>query len=513
MSDFGLVGVVKPVPPPTVFNAQIGKTGLVMVAMPANVVVSGAVQTDDGVFQAESPSALSVGQIVTVINVIGGTDVLLVGLAAETVTNIVSVNVTNNVLSVSQSGAWNVAVSGNVSITNSTIAVTQSGTWSVTVSNTITVSGTVAFSNSTIGVTQSGAWNMVVSGSVSISAGTITITNSSFAITGTVTIAGTVTITSGAVTISTAAGTNILIDLLAQGAYTERRVTIANDNGVVAPNTPPSNFNNYTLCNKFFPRGCRGVLYSLEVYCNRTSTGILVMRISPYPGSGAIITATVTPGANWGWASVNIYRMWNYDSMFIWCTEMDADVSAGYDGTTPSDAYALDATGNVIGQNAVRIYIRAYMMGQTVGDVPVSGTVNNIEIPNSSTSINANGVTCPAGSPGAVTNILSVFGSGKLVYLTIDTSIPICALSFIIDGVAFPAYNIIAGNGLSPALLNALGYNATTPNIQLIKYTAGDECFVAISIPIEFKQSFVLTGYAGANAVVVTAAGLFNLIS
>ena len=266
-----------------------------------------------------------------------------------------------------------VAISGTVTVSGS---VTVSGT--VAISGTVTVSGTVSISGT---VTVSGS--VTVSGTVAIS-GTVTISGT-VSISGSVTITGNVTITSGAVTISTAAGTNILIDLLAQGAYTERRVIIANDNGVVAPNTPPSSFNNFALCNKFFPRGCRGVLYTLFVYCKRTSTGILVMHISPYPGSGIVLTATVTPGANWGWASVNIYRMWNYDSMFIWCTEMDADVSAGYDGTTPNDAYALDANGNVVGLNAIRIYIRAYMIGQTVGDIPVSGTVNNIPIPNSGT--------------------------------------------------------------------------------------------------------------------------------
>ncbi len=388
-----------------------------------------------------------------------------------------------------------VAISGTVTVSGS---VTVSGT--VAISGTVTVSGTVAISGT---VTVSGS--VTVSGTVAIS-GTVTISGT-VSISGSVTITGNVTITSGAVTISTAAGTNILIDLLAQGAYTERHVTIANDNGVVAPNTPPSNFNNYTLCNKFFPRGCRGAIANVSVYCKRTSTGILVMSISPYPGSGVIITATVTPGANWGWASVNIYRMWNYDSMFIWCTEMDADVSAGYDSTVPNDAYALDANGNVIGQNGIRIYIRAYMIGQTVGDVPVSGTVNNIPIPNTSSQMVQTNSSVPAGASPTV--ISSVNGSGYCDQIIATVAAAASCSATIIEVVCDG--NIVWG--FSFAQLNNFGFTGSTPHVTLSLYGAITQCVLLLTKRFEFKQNLTIQAVNSAGAQSVSVYETVCLIS
>ena len=213
------------------------------------------------------------------------------------------------------------------------------------------------------------------------------------------------------------------------------------------------------------------------------------MHISPYPGSGIVLTATVTPGANWGWASVNIYRMWNYDSMFIWCTEMDADVSAGYDGTTPNDAYALDANGNVTGLNAIRIYIRAYMIGQTVGDVPVSGTVNNIPIPNTSSLYKqAAGLSVPLSTE---TTIFNVSGSGYCDYISLTVA-PV-------GGCHVTELKVYCDNNLSLdenySALSNFGYGSATPRISLTQYGANAQCTIVISIRFEFKQSLKITAY------------------
>ena len=68
-------------------------------------------------------------------------------------------------------------------------------------------------------------------------------------------------------------------------------------------------------------------------------------------------------------------------------------MKTGYDITEPYDAYYSLAAGVTWLPNTVREWARIVQKGQTVGDLPVSGTVNNIEIPHSSSVSLLNQVT------------------------------------------------------------------------------------------------------------------------
>ena len=261
-----------------------------------------------------------------------------------------------------------VTVTGSVTVSG---AVTVTGT--VAVSGTVTVSGIVSISGS-----------VTVTGTVAIS-GSVTITGT-VAISGTVTITGAVTITSGAVTITTVGGTNIVIDKLVQGAHLERRSILANDENKTPPADPSNTVTETGYIGKFFPRGCRGNLDNIHVYCKRTDTGTAVFSFHPYPGAGEIFTVTITPGASYDWVYGYVRKFWNYDSMFINLKSRDADVSIGVDSGSPPDILlSADSGATWYGVN-FRLHVRLGLHGETVGDLPISGTVNTIQIPNATTA-------------------------------------------------------------------------------------------------------------------------------
>lgn len=270
-----------------------------------------------------------------------------------------------------------VVVSGTVSISGT---VTVSG--SVTVSGTVSISGTVTVSGAvTVSGTVGISGTVTVSGTVSIS-GTVTISGA-VSVTGTVTISGAVTITSGAVTISTSGGANILIDVLTQAATNARSFQLANYGA-------PTGYAAYTGANragKFYPRGCRGFLLYFAVGCkdNGSSGGTITMYVSPAPGLAAVYSAAIAVAAGGAYATRfgNINRFWHYDSMFIWFLSSTADMQVGYDETADYDALTSADSGVTWASQNRRYVIRANMYVGSAGDLPVSGTINTIAIPNS----------------------------------------------------------------------------------------------------------------------------------
>jgi hypothetical protein len=185
--------------------------------------------------------------------------------------------------------------------------------------------------------------------------------------------------------IQTADGTNILVDKLTQGAYSERRSTFSNDNG-----TSPTLWVFDYRKGKFFQRGMRGFITTVELYLEGGANDRTV-TISFYraPNEGLIFaeTYTLTAGTAAAWRSVTINRMWNYDSMFIVaeCSSV-ADGKIGQDTVENPDGYHATVGTNEFTPNPTeRFWIRVTIHG-TVGDVPVSGTINNIEIPNMSSA-------------------------------------------------------------------------------------------------------------------------------
>jgi len=145
----------------------------------------------------------------------------------------------------------------------------------------------------------------------------------------------------------------------------------------------------------------------------RTGTGTITLAFSPYPGAGEIGRVTITPGTDWDWKWGNPQKMWNYDSMFIWIVRCDADVSYGYDSGTPPDGFSSGDYGATWVREARRYFLRHTIDGATVGDVPVSGTLNTIRIPNTLTDWDF--FESPSIDGGETYDILSTsYGVGQL---------------------------------------------------------------------------------------------------
>jgi hypothetical protein len=330
---------------------------------------------------------------------------------------------------------------------------------------------------------------VTITGTVSIT-GTVTITGA-VTITGTVTITGAVTITSGAVTISTVGGTNIIIDKLLQGSYLARAVYLSNDNGVVAPTAPPYSVTGPGIQGKFFPRGARGFLVTLEVYCKRTSSGTITINCAPNVGMGATYTGTITPSGSWGWQYLGVNKFWNYDSIFIWLSAAGADVSIGYDTTEPTDYYAVSDGEEVWGYGDFRDYMRAYITGESIGDLPVSGTINVIPIP-SVVSASVADILTIAAAGSYDWNLIK--GAGKLLYaqwsLTTDESIAALQPRIKVDDVDITPWNSV----FTVWYANYVGKEGL--GFRFGVYDTTNKFYTLIcTVPIEFKRKLEIGIY------------------
>jgi len=144
------------------------------------------------------------------------------------------------------------------------------------------------------------------------------------------------------------------------------------------------------------------------VYC-RNTTGILdTLRvyISPQPGLGPTYQADiqVAPGAAGAWRSALFRKMWNYDSLFISIVSATNRAEWAYDTGAPYDYFFLSSGCSAFVTQATceanlcewedgkcyctwnswnyRLWMRVNFTGETAGDVPVSGTLNTIPLPN-----------------------------------------------------------------------------------------------------------------------------------
>ena len=306
--------------------------------------------------------------------------------------------------------------------------------------------------------------------------------------------------------IKTSGGANIIIDRLTVGAYTERRSTISNNGAVLGRVAKTGNERK----GKFFPRGCRGFINTIDVYCrdNAAAGGTITVYISPHPSMGYVASATVTIPAGGGdaWRSATFNRMWNYDSLFTFylCSNINAVVA--YDVGIPYDAYDSADSGATWTHDNARAHVRVIMKGETVGDVPVSGTLNVVEIPAGSSEVDGLSQECPADTE---TTLVTVDGAG-----TCDCVWYIVAAAASSDDVILRVYcdGTLAFNR-SPEFLNTWGLAASTPKITLVLYAADGACTILLSKIFSFRRQLRVTALTPAGVAVTARALVYpNLI-
>jgi hypothetical protein len=360
--------------------------------------------------------------------------------------------------------------------------VAQSGTWTINVQtatgvklniNIASIDSGVVFS-----VAQSGSWtiNAAQSGSWTV--------NAAQSGSWTINVTGSVTVTSGTVNVQTSGGANIVVDKLTQGAYTERQSTLAN-NGATATMVD-SNLTNKR--GKFFPRGCRGFINSIEIYCyNGDSVShTFTVKLSPMPGMGPVATFTLYVAAysSAAWRAISVKKFWNYDSLFIWVSsDSDSYAMLGYDSGTPYDYYVSTDEVTWTFDN-YRYWFRVNFSGETVGDLPVSGTVNTIAIPNLVSRIDSGLINVPAGG----TYYKEVNGAGSLLvaYFRYYTSASTTVLrpSILCDGV-----EVLPMSGAIVDWRNQL-VGLAHSDIYIAQWdTTLNYYTLAVALPLKFRRS------------------------
>ena len=306
------------------------------------------------------------------------------------------------------------------------------------------------------------------------------------------------------INIKTSGGVNLVIDKLTQTAYVEDRRTLSNNGETAGWGWATGD----TRQAKFFPRGCRGFLATVPVYCKDAGAagGTITVYISPHPSMGYIASADVTVPAEGSatWRSATFNRMWNYDSLFIFVLSSSVDIQYGLDTGSPYDGYNSTDAGVTWVAYDWRLWIRAVMKAMTVGDLPVSGTLNTITIPHASdTRLYVSGTVGTA-----TTSVKTIDGAGVVQQLLFRFDA--ADASHTSDILLYCDGKLVFFWGIN--LLNTAGYTATTPCIQLLKYAENGFCSVQIDIKFEFQRHFEIKINAGAADTGYKVEGVVNLI-
>jgi hypothetical protein len=115
--------------------------------------------------------------------------------------------------------------------------------------------------------------------------------------------------------------------------------------------------------------------------------------------------------------------------------------------------------------------------------------VNTIQIPNVSLG---SGTASYFVSAGSEMSFVTITGGGTLIYLLMWLGHSSMSYRIYVDGTLLPEY---APGSNSPDDLH-IGFTASTPGIQLIRYTAGaGDNNIAITLPIQFMRSLEIRIY------------------
>lgn len=272
----------------------------------------------------------------------------------------------------------------------------------------------------------------------------------------------------------------------------ERRTLIEN-NGVVTLWINKA-FDN--RIGKFFPRGCRGWIDDVEVYCYDTGAagGTITVYISPFIGCGVVQQANlvIPPGGAAAWRAAAFNLVWNYDALFIWAVCSTVALRIGYDTGTPYDSYDSANQGLDWVHQDRRMWARVIMKGETAGDVPVSGTLNTIPIPTRGTMAEAAGVEVNIATWQTLQDML---GAGKLCYLWFrvlpETNSHNVWVALFADDMTTPAW-------YAPlTTLNSDGFTPSTPGVSLTTWAENQLCVLWVTLPIEFRHRLRLAARKG----------------
>jgi len=289
--------------------------------------------------------------------------------------------------------------------------------------------------------------------------------------------------------VQTLGADNLIIDKLTIGAYTENRRTLQNNA------TETSDFEGISPtahCAKFYPRGCRGAITKIHIYARNAYSYEVTAQIgfSPFPTIAPYKTVNVTIPGNYGpdWLTADCLINWPFDSLFI-TVSAEVVASLGYDEYAPYDAYYSTDGGETWTPQNRRYWIKVDMYAQTVGDVPVSGTITTIPVRTSTTSIMQKMDVLEA---GAQTNLITINEPGKNLALWMNGSH---------DKDLVWTVTLDSEKVWWPFRLDYFSFNhfrsfklaSPNPLMGLHDYTEDGFCGVYVAVPFEWQKKAVVT--------------------
>jgi len=285
--------------------------------------------------------------------------------------------------------------------------------------------------------------------------------------------------------IKTSGETNIVIDKLTQAAYTERRWRAENNGATPVMFT----IDDVTYHGKFFPRGVRGFIRDMHIYAENPGAyeHYIYIHFAPYPGAGPVfsVTLTLAAGTSAGWQLRVIRRMWNYDSLFIFIiADVAGVVRVGRDTGEPFDNF--DSTDLAVWvPGSYRYWIRCRLTGATVGDLPVSGTINAVRFPNTAARVEQGTWT----ASGETICKLEGMGESSLIIITCATDSTLWRGQVICDGEM-----VFNEQAISKYEEARLGFQ--------VQRVAGGQSWFLIAIPFHFRRYVEIRGVETGNLFV-----------
>jgi len=237
--------------------------------------------------------------------------------------------------------------------------------------------------------------------------------------------------------VQTLAADNIVLDKLTVGATYPNRRWLKNDGGI--PNLFTSALADPAIC-KRFARGSRGYLIMIYIFCKNEDTvdHTVYVKLGPIIGTWVQEYEKTIGFGFEGWLMFTYedlkHAPYEYDSCFIQVWSDSELVKFGYDEEEPWDSYQLEA-GAWSAQR--RRYVIRLFLSLNVGDLPVSGTMNVVEIPSS--SLGAVPITSGTVSPRSSLVMIDYERAGFIELLILTANHYLMGFQILIDG----AYLII----------------------------------------------------------------------
>lgn len=286
----------------------------------------------------------------------------------------------------------------------------------------------------------------------------------------------------------------------AQDSILERRSLAWNDNGIEDGQDPPAFYTDVIYKGKFFPRGMRGMIEEIQIYCRNAGVDRITLYYSPHPCLGPVNSVDITTLDTWSWQGGAIEQMWDYDSLYIWVYEVFPGVDWAYDTEQPYDGHEADYPWTTWAALDIRPFIRVVYTGQTPGDVPVSGIINNIPIPSTSSQSHTFEYALPADNEIA---IIAWDAAGYCDYIEFRVE---AAVNSHLTYIRIYTDQLLAMEQQFIEL-NARGHTADTPTVGLPAYLVDGLCVMLIHKRFEFRRNISLRAYNLPNAQTVTISG------